>query len=143
MGVYDPRKVVVTFNNVPISGFAAGTFIKATRRKPLANLEELGADGEGAFVLTGDHSYDIELTLKRASPSNTILAQFARATAMGAPVVGPLSILDLATSARFDAEEVMVSMSPDFERGGGDSYGENVWKFVAKNGAEDQRGFAS
>ena len=117
---FDPRKVVVSYNNVPLSGFASGTFISCTRRKPFGALEELGADGEGAFVLTGDHSYDIELTLKKSSPSNTILSQFAQATKMGAPVIGPFSVKDLSMNALFDAEEVMIVESPPWVREGGD-----------------------
>jgi len=140
MIAFDPRKFVLSFNGVPISGFGAGTFFKATRRKPFAALEELGADGEGAFVLSGDHSYDVELTLKRASPSNTLLSQFANATRMGAPVVGSMSAKDMSTGGTFDSEEVIQTDMPPFEREGGGKLGENVWKFSAKKGVENQPG---
>jgi len=140
---FDPRKVVVSFNNVPLSGFAGGTFISCNRRKPFGALEELGADGEGAFVLSGDHSYVIELTLKKASPSNTILSQFAKATTIGAPVVGPFNVQDLSMFALFDAEEVMLVESPPWVREGGDKLGDNVWKFHAKKGTEYQPGSAA
>jgi len=130
----------VSWNNTPLSGFGTGTFISCTRRKPIGALEELGADGEGAFVLSGDHSYNIELTLKKSSPSNTLLSQFANATAGGAPVIGSFSVKDQGLNALFDAEEVMITESPAWVREGGDKLGENIWKFVTKKGIESQPG---
>lgn len=143
MSVYDPTKVVVSWNGIPLSGFGTGTFITCTRRKKIATLEELGADGEGAFVLSGDHSYDIELTLKKAAKSNTQLTQFAKATANGAPVVASFSVEDLSFGALFSAEEVMLTESPPLAREGGEKLGDNVWKFVAKRGLETQPGSAT
>lgn len=140
MIAFDPRKFSCSFNGVPLSGFGGGTFFKATRRKPFGALEELGADGEGAFVLSGDHSYTIELTLKKSSPSNTQLSLWANATRMGAPVVGPFTAADANTGGRFDSEEAMLVESPAFEREGGDKFGDNVWKWHVKKGTESQPG---
>lgn len=138
---YDPRKVIITYNGVPLSGFSGGSFVTCTRRKPLARLEELGADGEGAFVLTGDHSYDIELQLKKSSPSNAILSQFAQAIALGAPLFGVFAVMDLSmVGAYFTAVETMITETPPFAREGGDKLGDNTWKFQAKSGVEFQPG---
>lgn len=142
MGVYDPRLCIVSFNGVPLSGFAKGTFIKATKRKPTVTLEELGPDGEGAFVVSGDLSYDIEITLQKSSPSNTLLSQWEQATAKGAPIVGSFAVEMLNTGSVFVGKETMVSVAPPFEAMGGDSMGTNVWKFVAKRGDEQQKGFS-
>ena len=140
MTVFDPRKFSCSFNNVPLSGFGGGVFFKATRRKAFGALEELGADGEGAFVLSGDHSYVVEITFKKISPSNTILSQWGNATKMGAPVIGPLTGYDAGTGARFDSEDAMLVNGPPFEREGGEKYGDNVWTWHVKKGAESQPG---
>ena len=134
MIVYNPRKFSCNFNGVPLSGFGGETFFKATKRNPIATLEDLGPDGEGAFVLSGDHSYDIELTLKKASPSNTILSQFATATEMGAPIVAAFTATDGSTGSNFTAEETILVEAPQLEGTGNNKLGDNVWKFVAKKG---------
>lgn len=140
MIAFDPRKFSCAFNGVPLSGFSSGDFFKATRRKAFGTLEELGADGEGAFVLSGDHSYMVELTLKKASPSNTQLSLWANATKMGAPVVGAFTASDSSVGARFDSEEAMLVEGPPFERSGGDKFGDNTWKWAVKKGVESQPG---
>lgn len=143
MGVYDPRLSIFAFNGVPLSGFAPGTFIKITKRKPTVVLEEAGPDGEAAFVTSGDQTYDVELTLQKASPSNTILSQFRNATAKGVAVVGAITYEQLSTGTTFSGKQSMITEGPPMEEQGGDKMGQNVWKFAVKDGNEDIRGFTS
>ena len=143
MGVYDPRNRITSFNKVPISGYAPGTFLKITKRKATVVLEELGPDGEGAFVVSGDQSYDIELTLQASSPSNTLLSQWEQATAKNVPVIGPFTSEELSTGSSFVAQQVMITEGPPMEAMGGDKMGQVVWKFAAKRGEMIQKGFTS
>jgi hypothetical protein len=143
MGAYNPINRITSFNGAPISGFAPGTFLKITRRKAAVVLEELGPDGEGAFVVSGDQSYDIEVTLQASSPSNDLLSQWLKATSDGAPVIGAFTSEELGTGSTFRAKQVMITEGPPMEGMGGDKMGTHVWKFAAKRGEMDLRGFST
>lgn len=143
MGVYDPRGNIFAFNGVPISGFGPGACLKITKRKPTVVLEEAGPDGEAAFIVSGDQTYDVELTLQKASPSNTILSQFRNATSKGVPVTGSITYEQLSTGTTFSGKQAMITEGPPLEAESGDKMGQNVWKFVVKDGNEDLRGFTS
>lgn len=72
MKTYAPKKIAVSFNGIPLSGFAKGTFIKISNTSD-AFTPEIGSDGEVARVASADESGMIVLTLQQTSASNDIL----------------------------------------------------------------------
>ena len=140
MGVtkYDPRKVSISWNKAPLNGFATGTFIAISRRSPLATLGETGNDGESAQNLSGDHSYTIQLTVKKGSPANTVLSAAARSAQLGTPVSGEFVVRDPSVGAVFIGQDVFITDPPDFERDR--ELGEHTWGLAAPSGTLDQPG---
>lgn len=71
-GVYSPKRVLLTFDEIGITGFAEGTFVKVMQTKDSFSVAP-DADGGGCMVLEGDESGSIEFTLHQSSPSNAFL----------------------------------------------------------------------
>lgn len=76
MQTYDPEKYQIIVHGNKMVGIADGTFIKASRNNDGYTLS-MSADGSGARVKNPDKSGRFEVTLKRFSPSNDILAGIA------------------------------------------------------------------
>lgn len=73
MKTYSPKKVLISFNGVPLSGFADGTFIEVDRASDTFKTE-VGSDGEGARTALADKSGTITVTLMQTSASNDVLS---------------------------------------------------------------------
>ena len=94
ISTYDPKKVIVTYGGVQITGFADGSMIDA---EPNADLfsEKIGADGEVARARSADHTYKVTLSLQQVSPSNDYLSGVMLLDAAANLGVLPLIVSDL------------------------------------------------
>jgi hypothetical protein len=91
---YDPARYRVVFAGTPITGFADGTFIAASRRNPTW-AHTTGADGESARAKSNDRSGTVVFTLMQTSASNDILSAQALLDELSGNGVSPLLIQDL------------------------------------------------
>jgi len=74
---YDPKKVVLSFGGIPISGYADGTFINVARESD-SFTKTSGADGVVSRAKSNDKSGMVTVTLAQTSPSNDILSSIAQ-----------------------------------------------------------------
>lgn len=116
MAEWDPQKFKIVVGANTISGFAGGTFIKASYNEDLYSYE-VGADGNGCRVRNANDSGRFEITLLKNSLSNDLLAAQAvldRATGQG---VVPVQVKDnngLAAASGLNAWIIKIA---DLERG--------------------------
>lgn len=90
---YRPNDVVVTWNGIPITGFADGTFINAERDNP-SWTSGTGSDGEGFRAKSSDQSGTVTITLLQTSAANDLLAAAAAVDELAGANVGSLLIKD-------------------------------------------------
>lgn len=76
MAWYDPAKVSLLVNNVPIVDFAKGTMVKVTFNEDRTNLA-MGGQGGGVIGVNRDRSFEIEFTTQNHSPSNAYMEYVA------------------------------------------------------------------
>lgn len=69
---YDPMKVSVLVNYVPVTGFADGTFVSVNRNNPTWNTVS-GASGEVVRSKSNDKTGTIEITLMQSSAFNSTM----------------------------------------------------------------------
>lgn len=124
---YNPKKVIVTFNNQPLTGFTDGTFISAKRNKPSYVLV-VGADGEVSRVASADRSGNIEVTLMQSSASNDILSAAVKLDELTDLGTGILMIKDLSGRTVLLGAEAWVEQPADAEFGQDKS--ERKWKIL-------------
>lgn len=141
MRSYDPTEVTFSYNGQVIDGYAAGTFIKASRNQDTWTLQ-MGNSGKGARSRNPDKSGRVELTLLTSSPANAILAAFAAADELRGEGVGELLIKDRGTElASCQAQNAWVIKPPDWERA--KEVGEVTWTiesdeiYIAHDGLVD------
>ena len=86
---YNPKKVIVTANGIPISGVADGTFVEFERSSDSFE-KHVGSQGEVSRTQTADKSGSCTITLAQTSPSNDLfsgLAQIDELTGAGVIVL--------------------------------------------------------
>lgn len=113
---YDPKKVILTVGGAPISGYADGTFIKASRLNDTFT-SVAGADGEVSRSKSNDKRGEIVITLIQTSLANDILsgiAQIDERTGLG---VVPVILKDLSGLTTLFTGSAWVKKPADFERG--------------------------
>lgn len=113
---YDPGRVVVQYGPFLITGFADGTFVKASRNEDTFKLY-VGADGTPARARSRNKSGSVELTLSQTSPSNDALSSAHLADELLGAGVYPLMIKDLNGTTLVAAAEAWVSKPSDVEDG--------------------------
>jgi hypothetical protein len=122
---YNPKKVLLTFGGIPISGYAKGTFIKVT---PAADTftKKVGADGEVARAQSSDDTSEVTITLMKTSDSNVYLNTIKESDKLIDDGVLPLSITDLSSGreAMFWAQ-AWIKKAPDKEYG--DDVPDRTW----------------
>lgn len=87
--VFNPARLSITLNGIPVEGYAAGTFIEI---EPLADASSSvsGANGEVVRVIGTDARHEIRLTLMQTSSGNTLLNTLSRLDKVscgGAPIL--------------------------------------------------------
>src|SRR4051812_38937216 len=89
MKTFNPKKVAITYNGVPITGFAKGSFVEADQNADTFTLD-VGSDGEAARTQSADESGNVKITLMQQSASNDYLSQrhaIDRKSALGTGVL--------------------------------------------------------
>ena len=123
---YDPKKVIVTFGGVPISGFADGEFVNADRTNDMFTMVS-GADGNATRSKSNDKTGTVQITLLQTSESNKYLSAIQIVDENANEGVLPLLISDVsgtsfvASPFAYIAKPVNVTEAKDV--------GNRVWTF--------------
>lgn len=115
-GTYDPNEQDLIFNGVLITGYAEGTFIKASRNEPSFSFKASNSGG-GARCRNPNKSGRIEITLHQGSPSNGVLSAFMEQDELTGEGVGEAMIKDRSTQgAKVTAQNAWITQPADYER---------------------------
>lgn len=126
VNTYDPKKVIVTFGGVPLSGFTDGTFVQIDPNTE-GWTKSVGADGEVVRSFSNDNTHTVQITLQQTSASNDYLSTIHNTDKMTGNGVLPLTITDLnGTTLHFWAE-AWISTDPSW--GFGNDVTERQWTF--------------
>jgi hypothetical protein len=123
---YDPKKVVVTFGTVIVSGYGEGTFIAVTQNGDSFEKQR-GADGGVDRVNKNASDYSVVLTLKQTSLVNDLLSALSIADKLSNAGKLPLTVKDLNGTSLFFAEQAWIAKEPDPENS--DSMSNREWRF--------------
>ena len=113
---YNPADVLAVLAGIPISGYADGTFITASRDNPSWN-SLVGSDGEGARAKSNDKSGTITFTLLQTSLSNDLLSGLITLDELSGDGVGPFMIKDNSGRTLLTAESAWIEKPADSEFG--------------------------
>lgn len=113
---YDPRKMIISFGGIPITGFADGTFIQVTTNTD-SFTKKIGADGEVGRSRGNDDTSEVTITLIQTSQSNTYLSGIHAADKLTNSGAFPLLITDLLGKTLFFWDSAWIKKLPDFEAG--------------------------
>lgn len=112
---YRAEEVTVAFAGIPITGFAAGSFVNAVRNNDSWNLT-VGSGGEGARSSSGDRSGRITITLLATSASNAALSAQAALDEASGDGIGPVLVKDLSGADVITAETAWIVKPADQEK---------------------------
>jgi hypothetical protein len=131
---YDPKKVIVTFGGVPLTGFADGTFVSVTAPTDRFS-KKVGADGEVARTRSNDDTHEVTLTLIQTSLSNSYLSSIAAIDKVSNLGIRPLTITDLSGGTIFFWPQAWIRKTPDtdFAKESGD----RAWVFDTGQSIEE------
>lgn len=113
---YDPAKVSVIFNGVPLHGFADGTFVRIERDEDMFT-KVTGADGETSRAKSNNRGGFAAVILQQTSESNDHLAAFAEADEINNAGHGPLLVKDLNGTTLAFASSAWIKKKPNAEFG--------------------------
>jgi len=113
---YDPKKVIVSYGGVPITGFAE-TFISITQPNDTF-VKKVGADGEVGRSRSNDQTNEVTITLMGTSKSNAYLALMHAADKASNAGALPLLITDRSDGGcLFFWDAAWIKKNPDLEKG--------------------------
>ncbi len=114
MKTYDPKGVIVTFNGVPIVGYADGTFISIS---PSGDrfTKMVGADGEVARSKSNDYTSEVTITLLQTSISNDFLNSQMQLDKLANSGKGTLQIKDMLGTSLHFWKDAWIKAPPDAE----------------------------
>lgn len=107
----DPKKVVVTFGEQNIGGWADGEFISVAFSEAFSKV--VGADGEATRVMSNDDSAEVTITLMQSSKSNDYLTQKYLIDRASGVAVLPFTVTNLLGTEIIAAAEAWVAKLPD------------------------------
>lgn len=111
MRTFDPKGVLASFANIPISGYADGTFIEVERAED-AYMLTIGAWGEGARARNYNRSGTITFTLLQTSPINDLLSAAALKDELTGAGIGALFIKDIGGATLVSADNAWIKKVP-------------------------------
>ena len=115
MSTYDPKKVIVLFGGVEITGFAEDSIISI---KPLGDgiTSVVGAHGEVIRTLSPDNRHEVSFKLLQSSASNDVLATIHQRDKRIGDGVLPLVVKDLSGRMTFVDSQAWIVNNPEVSR---------------------------
>jgi hypothetical protein len=132
---YDPKKVVVTFGGVPISGYTDGDFIEVAPNDADGFKKQVGADGEVGRSQSNDNTHSVTITLMQSSMSNAHFHSIRTADKISGRTILPLSITDMNGASLQFWQEAWIKGDPTW--GYGKEMKERQWTFDTGQIGED------
>jgi len=123
---YDPKKVIITFGGIPISGFANGTFINVTPSSDRFS-KVVGADGEVSRSKSADNTHEVTITLLQSSLSNQYLSGIESLDRITSKGILPLTVTDLNGGSLKFWPQAWITTDPDL--GYAAEQTDRVWTF--------------
>ena len=129
---YSPKRVLVSFDGRDISGYADGTFISVARAVPTFTLN-VGSDGGGTRVRSGNRSGTVTITLRNAAARNGFLTDTMRDEEAdpAIPHVAALQVKDFAGNTLHDCDKAYLQGFPQDDMGSDE--GNREWVFMCLN----------
>lgn len=125
--VYDPRRVIITFGPLPLTGLAEGRFV--TIRRDVATWSNIdGTNGERKRIRTRRRGGTIEVILRGTAPVNRLLSVLARVDERAGNVFAPLAVTDTLNGGFFFSKSAYIERFPEMVYSKGE--GDVAWKFV-------------
>lgn len=112
---FDPLKVIVTVDGIPLTGWADGKFI-SIKPAAAAFTKKVGASGEVARAKSNDLTQEVVLDFIQTSMSNDILSGFAALDKNNGGGQFALSVIEIGTANVLFATNAWVRQDPDWER---------------------------
>jgi len=123
---YDPKKVIVAFGALVMTGFAPGTFVNVARSNDLFEKNR-GSDGTIDRVNKNADDFAISLTLKQTSLTNDALSIIMNLDKENNAGIFPFTVKDLGGLSFFFASQAWIAKDPDDEYS--DAFNNRVWRF--------------
>jgi len=101
LGTYDPDKVVLTIDEIPVIGFADGDAITVERNEDFSN-ETVGIKGDVSRAINRNATGTLTVTLLHNSPS---VAQFEKMMHEDYPPVVKIECFDPSSAESFSASQ--------------------------------------
>ena len=127
---YDPKLYSLVIGGVPVSGYADGTFFKATRHSDNFT-KNVGTGGEVARAHQHDRSGDFTFTLQRTSLYNDVLSTLTKSDEEANTGVVPILVKDNVGATVCGASAAWVKKWPDEELG--KDVNNREWVFEVEN----------
>ena len=126
---YVPADIIASFMGTKLHGYAAGTFITATRNTDLWELIT-GADGEVTRIKSNDRAGLVTVTLQQGSLSNEYLSTQVNLDERLNTAIGPFMVKDFSSlKSIVGGAQAFLKRIPDFARATADE--SNVeWLFA-------------
>lgn len=134
---YDPKKVIVTFGGVPITGYTDGDFIEVSPNDADGFKKQVGADGEVGRSQSNDNTNNVTITLMQSSMSNAHFQSIRTADKLSGKTILPLSITDMNGASLQFWPEAWIKGDPTW--GYGKEMKERQWTFDTGQIAEDSK----
>lgn len=128
---YDPKKVIVSFGPISISGFDEGTFVQVeTQGDGISAI--VGCDQEIVRTISPESILKkITITLLQTSDSNDKLSLIYDADNLSGYGILPLSIKDLSGRMMLKSSQAWITKKPSIQRGKSSGDGKCAWEFLA------------
>jgi hypothetical protein len=110
MRTIDSKKVIITFGEQNIAGYADGEYISI--EFPESFTLVTGADGESGRIKSNNASAKVTLTLLQVSKSNDYLSAKHTADLVSNAGVAPFTMVDLSGTSLVAAPEAWISTKP-------------------------------
>ena len=126
LSTYDPKKVIVLFGGVEITGFAEDSIINV---KPLSDgiSSVVGAHGEVVRTLSPDDRHEVTINLLQSSISNDVLAAVHQRDKRIGDGVLPLVVKDLSGRMTFVDSQAWIVNNPEVNRTNNAADGSQEW----------------
>jgi hypothetical protein len=125
-GQYDPKRLLINFFGITLTGFQDGTFLSIKR--VAADYKTIpGGDGRSIRVRMHNLLATMEVTLQHDSPTNAALMALRTAGLALGEDVGPFSFIDQLSGESVIAPESWIEKTPDIEHG--TDPGPRLWIF--------------
>lgn len=112
VSTFDPKDLIIVVGEVPISGYADGTFLEITQDAQQFT-KTTGADGYTTRVKSNNYGAVATITLAQTSPSNDMLSLLASVDRLTNKGIFPILIKDINGTTIIFSGTAWIQQIPD------------------------------